>query len=685
MHPRYFDDNCVYIEEQSLPAQDPMTGILISKFQRKCLTKGEIPMFRIPHKWRMAAPAFFTVMILLFAFSTLSFAQGYRYKSERAWSFGVFGDTQWTLGNPDFVKHWEDIHSQDVWRPENIVDPAGNNPEFVSASVASQIYEEFVDPDDQYDIKFVIQVGDLTNWAGDDAIAVANDTAGVLYDAAIGYFPMRGNHETYGYWGLNRDPKLTYCIPAFRANFPQTRGEGETFGARNFSSPVIDEDKGNWLRGMSYSFDYGYFWDSARFLIIDPWPTGDYSTENNMGHGIGEQQSWIDERLDVKRRRTAHAFVFSHQPLMGQNHGDTAFGDNVYRFLEDQKEFYKSLQENRVGYYISGHDHIYQRSVITSPDEGANPDLNGEYSVEALIAQSASSKFYSPKPLNHSGFGDNSDQEHTNQKHRETPVSQEMNNLGYYVYTIDGPRVTVDYYADADNGFLSDADYPYDGSNITPDLNFVKKESWGYSLNGKKFLVAQGEHYNVVRDRYWGTRARIIAGINESEISDASTIIDDNGTPENPDDDSVVPAPRPLTKVVSTGWTSQVFKGHELYSDIFSLWGMAELGTDQTDLYVLSMRHDFPRDMLGGKAGISALNAQGEWVNAVTLNIGEDNNPRPNPVFGPYNPSKHVLGDWGVDPKTKSAWAVLDYNADFAIARFDKKIPASKKPKPYKN
>jgi hypothetical protein len=657
----------------------------MNKHQDEGLTKGEMPIYRIPGKLRMAAPSFLAAMILLFVFSTSSFAQGYRYQSDHAWSFGVFGDTQWTLGNPDFVKYWEDMHSRDVWRPETIIDPAGDNPEFVAASIARQIYEQFADPDDQYDVKFVIQVGDLTNWAGDDAIAVANDTAGVLYDAAIGYFPMRGNHETYGYWGLNRDPGLTYTIPAYRDNFPQMQGKGETFGARNFTSPVIDEDKGDWLRGMSYSFDYGRYRNSARFVIIDPWPTADYSTEKyNMGHGIGEHQSWINERLDIRKRRTAHAFVFSHQPLMGQNHGDTAFGANVYRFLEDQKEFYKSLQENRVGYYISGHDHLHQRSMITSPDEEGNPDLNGEYSVETLIAQSASSKFYSPHPLNHRGFGDNSDEEHMNQKHRETSVSQELNNLGYYVYTIDGPRVTVDYYADADNGFLSDSDYPYDGSNITPDLNFVKKESWGYSLNGKKFLIAQGESYNVVKDRCWGTRARIIAGINESEISDASTILDDNGTPDNPDDDVIVPARRPLTKVVTTGWTSRVFKCGDLYSDIFSLWGMAELGTDQTDVYVLWMRHDFPRDVLRGKAGIAALNAEGEWVNAVKLNIGKDNNPRPDPVFGPYNPSEHGLGDWGMDPKTKSAWAVLDYNADFAIAGFDKKGHSGKKPKLHK-
>ncbi len=36
-------------------------------------------------------------MILVLAFGTMSFAQGQRYKSPDAWSFGVHGDTQWTV------------------------------------------------------------------------------------------------------------------------------------------------------------------------------------------------------------------------------------------------------------------------------------------------------------------------------------------------------------------------------------------------------------------------------------------------------------------------------------------------------------------------------------------------------------------------------------------------------------
>jgi hypothetical protein len=57
-------------------------------------------MTRIPSSMKSATRLLLVATILLLAFGTLSFAQGYRYTSDEAWSFGVMGDTQWTLGFP---------------------------------------------------------------------------------------------------------------------------------------------------------------------------------------------------------------------------------------------------------------------------------------------------------------------------------------------------------------------------------------------------------------------------------------------------------------------------------------------------------------------------------------------------------------------------------------------------------
>ena len=360
------------------------------------------------------------------------------------WSFGVMSDTQWTAP----------------------ADPAGKNPNGVAVSIIDQINEKFI----AARVKFVIQVGDLTENGNDADIAIRAAAAESLYRAGIGFFPMRGNHEVYAKpEGVNQ-----YVIPAFRQSFPQTRGQGRNlYGARNFNSPVVVSAD---LEGMTYSFDYGEPGNSARFVILDNWvtPSKRVSHENGYtyGYSINDQQPWITSRLDKGTRGTTHGFVFSHQNLMGQNHQDSLFTGYSDANPEWQNAFFASLQGNGVKYYISGHDHIHQRSIITSPD--------GASKVEQLICASNSSKFYTPKPA--------TDPKWFGQKAREVSVSQDLYTVGYYIFTVDGPSITVDYYSDDHGKWQSDASYPngpkLSDTGITPTFDFIKKETWGYTFIG---------------------------------------------------------------------------------------------------------------------------------------------------------------------------------------------------------
>lgn len=665
------------------------------------------------NNWKKVIVPCLAAVMLVLAFGALSFAQGQRYKSADAWSFGVMGDTQWTLGRPDY--------SPDVWgrygTPGYVYD-ADKNPFFISESIAKQVRAALI----SHKVKFVFQMGDSSNWGGVGAIstsaaAVAAD--GDLYDNNIGFFPLRGNHDTYSWWfcdlakdssgkyvretrtdssgnynsyvcGTPWDPDWNHNIPAFLSSFPQTRGQGDyLFGATNFSSPSqliafdptgayenpMYEDN-NALMGLSYSFDYGNAKSNARFVVVDTETVGwefpdaqDSTTWYSPNYAPGQQQKWISDRLKKEERGTTHAFVLSHRQPMGQNHKESMFG------AFDPNPFFKSLQDNEVRYYISAHDHLYHRSIV------ASPDLKSK--VTQIISTGNSTKFYAPGALTE------------DQKARELSLSQELYNVGYYVYTVDGPRVTVEYYSDATGGFNSDYCWPYNTtddpsvncadrrskagnqSHDAPKLLFVRKDSFGYSLNGREFLVPQGASYDIVQDSFRGTTARIIAGKNNSTATDATPlVIDDNDTPEDTTDDIVTSWPRPFVKAVNTGWTPKTVDNNTLNSDILSLWGMADFGTEQTDVYVLSMSHDFRKDVHKGNAGIAALNAEGKWVNAVTLNIGAGNNP--SFVYGPYR-EEYGLGTWGIDPKTKTAWAVLNYNADFAVADFTQNVPGKDK------
>jgi hypothetical protein len=523
--------------------------------------------------------------------------------SSSPWSFGVIGDTQWTLEK----------------------DPAGKNPNGVSVSIINQINQQFINKG----VKFVIQVGDLTENGNDIDLEVRAKAAQALYKAGIGFFPFRGNHETYA----KPDGSNGYAIAAFRSNFPQTRCLANTFGATNCNSPSsVSSD----LEGMSYSFDYGSKGNNARFVIVDQWATPSQqikAAKYLYGYSIAEQQPWINQRLDQKSREAAHAFVFVHQPPIAQNHQDSPFHGYTNANPEMQNAFIASLQNNGVKYLITGHDHIHHRSIIASPDRLSK--------IQEQIIASASSKFYTPKTL--------SDEKWFGQKMRETSISQELYSPGFYIYTVNGPRVTVDYYSDAAGGLKSDGAYPGTAGStqgVTPKFNFEKKETWGYSLNGKEFLVGGNEKtsYKVVQDNFRNTSAGILSGEYSNEV------VDYNG--------------RTLTQAVTTGWTPGTTS---TYSDIFSLWGMTPLGSNQTSTYVLYIKYDRKKTHSGsakaGGVGVATPGSDGKWVNAVAKNIGGTAKF----VMGPWKP-RHELGAYGIDIKTSTAWAIINYNGAFAVA-----------------
>jgi hypothetical protein len=322
-----------------------------------------------------------------------------------------------------------------------------------------------------------------------------------------------------------------------------------------------------------------------------------------------------------------------------------------------QNAFFASLQNNGVKYFMSGHDHIHQRSIIASPD--------GKSQVEEIISASNSSKFYTPKTLD--------DPKWFGQKVRETSISQERYAVGYSIYTVDGPCVTVDYYSDDHGNWQSDASYP-NGSGqpdtgITPTFNFIKKETWGYCRNGKEFLIPQGSTYSAIQDSFEGTTAHILDGTNNSTARDGS--LDTKGG-----------VGRQLTKAVDTGWIDidswcekyhfhKRDRNNDLASNILSLKGMADLGSDRTDVYTLSISYDpaksRPEHLGEGLFGLATKDANGNWVNAVNMNSGGTGKF----VAGPWKKG-YELGTYGVDPSRKTAWAVINYNGDFAVARFNR-------------
>jgi hypothetical protein len=175
--------------------------------------------------------------------------------------------------------------------------------------------------------------------------------------------------------------------------------------------------------------------------------------------------------------------------------------------------------------------------------------------------------------------------------------------------------------------------------------NWTKRETFGYSLNGKEFAVAQGQSYTTVIDSNNGTTAKILSGIN------TSTAMDSSG--------------RACMQVVGTGWSSGDNSGVTgLASRVFHLWGMANaMGSAQSGNYTLSLTYSPPSSSAAiqqGKFGIITRNANGSWINAVDANFGGIKNF----VLGPWS-NAATLGTYGVDTTTNTAWAVINFAGDF--------------------
>jgi hypothetical protein len=121
----------------------------------------------------------------------------------------------------------------------------GKNPGTVAVGIIDALNAEFV----RHGVRLVIQVGDLVDVECDAPNGNASRrtmpfraaAAERLYEAGIGFFPLRGNHEASA-TAANELVSL----------YPQSRGVGDrVFGADDFSSPFAA------LEGLSYSFDLG--------------------------------------------------------------------------------------------------------------------------------------------------------------------------------------------------------------------------------------------------------------------------------------------------------------------------------------------------------------------------------------------------------------------------------------------
>jgi hypothetical protein len=555
--------------------------------------------------------------------------------SAQSFKFGVMADTQWGVTDD------------------------GKNPNSVAVDIINVLNKQFI----AKKVKFVIAVGDLVDKLGDkNAITTESITnaeglraafAQDLYNAGVGFFPVRGNHDSHRLSGpvfklmypqtlngaMNATPESAFSVKnpdAAKQPLPKREGAPFTLGT-NFSSPDPAKTKNMDWSGLTYAFDY----NNARFILLDQFAPLNAKEGDKPELTIDQQVGWVADTLAAKPAG-GHAFVFAHKGLINQQHVDTLFGADPAESGVNQNAFITAMYKNGVRYYIQGHDHMHNRALVSvttgTPTDGVSAK------VQNIVSSSDSDKFYTPnvpsndQTYNVAVFG------HT----REAVISQDLHTIGYYIYTVDGPQVTGEYYAAKVPNAAPQPKCQGDPNNCefliatTPELTFVKAETFGYSLNGKEFLVCEAHEdkcnssYTQVSDSYKGTATKILSGSNGSKAQDKNK--------------------RAFVKTVDTGWTD---KDDAAQSNILTLWGMTDVNADHTDVYTLSMTQ---ANLAKGAFGLVSKK-DGKWINAVDKNKGGVKKY----VAGPWKQG-YELGTYGFDAKTNTAWAVINYTGKFAVA-----------------
>jgi hypothetical protein len=554
--------------------------------------------------------------------------------SKNAWKFGIMGDTQW-------------VDADD-----------GKNPNTCAADIINQVNRQFINGG----VKFVVHVGDLADngnsggvynvpTVGGGSYPMANGQIGedtralfgqVLYNAGIGLFPLRGNHDaaqatarefvsiypqTQAGGTHNASPTnvLTVNNPdAAGQPSPGKTGSGFSVGT-NFTSPTAN------LKGLTYAFDF----NNARFILLDQFVPLDGNDPDgapfNVNTTMAKQQSWIDATLAGKPAG-GHAFVFAHKGLCLQQHVDTLFGaDPSAANSPGMDAFITSLQNNGVRLFFCGHDHMYDRSLVATSD-------GSMAKVTQIISSCNSNKFYTPRSPSVDAL--------VSGGKRQTVINQELLTIGYYIVTVDDDNVTVEFFSAA-AGSTPDGKPPMAGTEYqmaaTPVLAFTRREAFGYGLKGQQFIVGQGKSFTAVQDTSpGGTVARILAGANSNAATD--------------------PSGRPFSMGVNTAWMA----ANRTASDILMLTGMAPtLGSPQTEAFVLSLTFDRTKttdaQIQGGSVALATPDAAGNWANAVNSNSGGAKSF----VLGPWK-SSYDLGTHGVDTTNNTVWAVINTNGYFA-------------------
>jgi len=180
--------------------------------------------------------------------------------------------------------------------------------------------------------ELIIFLGDLV-YGSLDPLELATElvlwrqTMEIAYDAGVGVYPVRGNHD---------DDSLAAWHAVFAGDYalPANGPPGEV--------------------NVTFAIEHS----NALILGLDAYV--------NI-HRVN--QEWVDEQLAASD--VVHVFAFSHEPAYQAYHADC-----LGSYPEERDAFWQSLQQAGVRAYFAGHDHLYAHARISDGDFDLDDDVH---------------------------------------------------------------------------------------------------------------------------------------------------------------------------------------------------------------------------------------------------------------------------------------------------------------------
>ena len=200
------------------------------------------------------------------------------------------------------------------------------------AGVNTIILSEIVEAVLTEEVDFVLFSGDLVNGYTSDENLLGEllewrSIMEPLYNAGIGVYPCRGNHDAG-----NKD--IWDSVFSGIYSLPQNGPDGE--------------------KNITFSFDFNNVFVAG----LDQ-----YINLNRVN------QEWLETQFELNMR--PHVFIFGHTPAFKVRHSDC-----LDDYPDKRNLFWQSLINERAKIYFCGHDHFYDHMVLTDLESATNNEIH---------------------------------------------------------------------------------------------------------------------------------------------------------------------------------------------------------------------------------------------------------------------------------------------------------------------